>query len=66
MHLLPRLLGAAAMLRLAIRSAAAAPTKIDVRVIARGAKFLGGYRMRTDHASACILSIRGMCGPMTS
>lgn len=43
MHLLPRLLGAAAMLLLATRSAAAEPTRIDVRVIARGAKFLGGY-----------------------
>lgn len=43
MHLLPRLLGAVAMLLLAVRPAAAEPTKIDVRVIARGAKFLGGY-----------------------
>ena len=43
MHLLPRLLGAAAMLLLAIRPVAAEPTRIDVRVIARGAKFLGGY-----------------------
>lgn len=43
MHLFPRLLGAAAMLLLATRPAAADPTRIDVRVIARGAKFLGGY-----------------------
>ncbi len=41
MHLLPRLLGAVAMLLLAVRPAAAEPTKIDVRVIARGAKFSG-------------------------
>jgi hypothetical protein len=43
MHLLPRLLGAATILLLAIRPAAADPTRIDIRVIARGAKFLGGY-----------------------
>jgi len=43
MRLLLRLLGAAAMLLLAAQPAAAEPTRIDVRVIARGAKFLGGY-----------------------
>ncbi len=43
MNLPPRLLGAVAMLLLAIRPATAEPTRIDVRVIARGAKFLGGY-----------------------
>ncbi|MGW8141428.1 hypothetical protein [Sphingomonas zeae] len=43
MYLLPRLLSAAAMLLLATRPAAAEPTRIDVRVIARGAKFLAGY-----------------------
>lgn len=43
MHLLPRLLSAAAMLMLAPQPVAASPTRIDVRVIARGAKFLGGY-----------------------
>lgn len=43
MHLFPRLLGAAAMLLLSTQPAAADPTRIDVRVIARGAKFLGGY-----------------------
>ena len=43
MHLFPRLLSASAMLLLATRPAAAEPTRIDVRVIARGAKFLGGY-----------------------
>ncbi|PZU75341.1 MAG: hypothetical protein DI546_09250 [Rhizobium sp.] len=43
MTLTLRLLGAAAMLLLATRPATADPTTIDVRVIARGAKFLGGY-----------------------
>jgi hypothetical protein len=43
MHLLPRLLTPAAILLLAIRPATAEPTRIDDRVLARGAKFLGGY-----------------------
>lgn len=45
MYLLLRLLSATAMLLFATRPAAAEPTRIDVRVIARGAKFLGGYTM---------------------
>ena len=45
MYLLLRLLSATAMLLFVTRPAAAEPTRIDVRVIARGAKFLGGYTM---------------------